>query len=100
MHEELMHRLSGVVKDPELAVRLRLIRVLCGPVRYKILALLSAHKPGLRVTDLASVLHASLSRVSHQLRILRKYDLVVASGTNRETLYTIKDGRVKKMLSF
>ena len=62
-----------------------------GPTRFKIILLLGHHQQGLNVTELAEILNFSLSRISHQLRILRKNKFVTASGTNRETVYKVSD---------
>ncbi len=75
------------------------IRVLCGPTRFKIVVLLRKHKGGLTVTELAHALNASLSRISHQLKILKKNNLVEGTGKNRETLYKLADHRLHNYLN-
>ena len=55
---------------------------------------------GLTVTELAKILNMSVSRVSHQLRILREHNLVSAKKINRETLYTLANHRIKNYFPF
>ncbi len=74
----------------------RVIRAICGPIRYKIVVLLRAERAGLTVTELASSLGSSLSRVSHQLRILRQAKLVKAVRRNREVVYTLESDRLRR----
>ena len=78
---------------------LEMIQVWCGPTRFKILLLLSRYGQGFTVTELAKVLNASLSRISHQLRILKRHHLVSAKGQNRETVYKITNQLAQKHLS-
>ncbi|MBI4992261.1 MAG: winged helix-turn-helix transcriptional regulator [Candidatus Harrisonbacteria bacterium] len=78
---------------------LKVVKVWSGPTRFKILLLLSVYKRGFTVTELANILHSSLSRISHQLRILKKYQLVSSTGQNRETVYKITNSLTRKHLS-
>lgn len=73
-------------------------RAICGPTRFKIIALLRHYPKGLAVTQLAKMLHASLSRVSHQLRILKGHKLVEATSQNREKIYKLAEKYVTKHL--
>ena len=75
-----------------------MMRVCCGPMRFKVLTLLGSRREGFTVTELARVLQSSLSRVSHQLRILRKHKLVFAKGINRETIYRLSNGKIAECL--
>ena len=70
--------------------QLKRLRVISGSGRYRILLLLNEMPEGLRVTEIAEVLHASTSRVSHQMRILRKNGMVVAEPRGREKTYVSK----------
>ena len=75
-----------------------ILRILCGPMRFKIILVLGKYRNGLIVSRLADILGSSLSRVSHQLRILKKYNLVEAKKINRETLYRLANHRIRKFL--
>ncbi len=74
-------------------------RVVCGPTRFKIIVLLNKNKSGLSVTELARALNSSVSRISHQLHILKKNEVVEFKKVNREVIYKLADHRVQKRLS-
>lgn len=86
------------IDSKKINASLKTIRVLCGPTRFKIICLLSQNSDGLNVTELARILNSSLSRVSHQLKILKKHKLIVGAGKNRETIYKLADHRLRKYL--
>lgn len=75
-----------------------ILKIICGPTRHKIVHLLKQSPRGLNVTDLAFILKMSLSRVSHQLKILREHRLVSVKGKNRETVYFLTDHKIKDLL--
>jgi DNA-binding transcriptional ArsR family regulator len=66
-----------------------ILRALSGQVRYNILGVLGLSKNGLTVTELAKIFDYSVSRVSHQLRILRKYNLVDIKRNGKSMIYSI-----------
>jgi DNA-binding transcriptional ArsR family regulator len=73
--------------------------IVCSPVRFKIIgALLRHQKQGLTVTDLATMTNSSISRVSHQLHILRKHKIAEAKKSGRQQIYTITESTIKKRL--
>lgn len=76
----------------------KVLRAVGGPLRYKIVCLLSASPRGMTVTALAETLGSSLSRVSHQLRILRQGDIVMHARRNREVVYTLDGDRMRRHL--
>ena len=78
----------------------QILKVLCGPSRFKIVVLLKYFPSGLTVTQISEMLGASLSRISHQLKILRKHKMVEGKGRNREVLYTLHNHHIRKHLSF
>lgn len=57
---------------------LALFKVLSGSVRFRILVLLRMYPKGMTVGDISDVLSGSVSRISHQLSILKKAGLVYA----------------------
>jgi DNA-binding transcriptional ArsR family regulator len=90
----------ALLKSKKVHESLRILRALCGPMRYQILvALRASGSAGLTVTELSLVLDASLSRISHQLAILRRHRLVVAKSKNRETMYVLADHHLQKLFS-
>ena len=73
-----------------------LFGVLSDPTRVKIILALS--KVELCVGDLASIVGASDSAVSHQLRSLRNMDLVDHRREGKLTLYSLSDEHLKTIL--
>ncbi|MFA6862246.1 MAG: metalloregulator ArsR/SmtB family transcription factor [Bacilli bacterium] len=63
--------------------------------RLSIIALLSDNE--LCVNDIADVLKMSQSAVSHQLAVLRKYDIVYFYRKGKQVLYTLSDNHIKDL---
>ncbi len=99
MAKQSLSRLSKFLASKEIKESLKILRVLCGPLRFKIVIALNESKKGLMVTELSRVLGSSLSLVSHQLRILKSHRLVVAKKKNREVIYSLANHRIRKILS-
>ncbi|WP_394216554.1 ArsR/SmtB family transcription factor [Brachybacterium vulturis] len=88
---ELLAQADGV---EELAGRLAL---LSDPRRLQILFCLHAH-PGVRSSDLASVLGAHESTTSHALAVLREAGWVRARRVGREVRYELAERSVHELL--
>ncbi|RJP30787.1 MAG: transcriptional regulator [Actinobacteria bacterium] len=90
-------RVNAVLK-PEGTIRktAELFGVLSDPTRVKIILALS--RAELCVGDLASVVGASDSAVSHQLRILRNLGLVAHRRDGKLALYSLSDEHLEKIL--
>jgi ArsR family transcriptional regulator len=73
-----------------------LFTVLSDPTRVKIILALSGNE--LCVGDLAFVVGASDSAVSHQLRVLRNMDLVDHRREGKLALYSLSDEHLKTIL--
>jgi len=100
MKKDRVAMVRAILKTKKIRESLQILRALCGPMRYQIIvALRSSGSDGLNVTQLSKVLHASLSRVSHQLAILRRHRLVRAKRKNRETVYVITDHHIQRLFS-
>ena len=78
---------------------LAIFKALSGSLRFHILYLLRLHPEGLIVSDIAEILNGSISRISHQLGILKKCNLVTATGLDHKVSYRLNDKRIKKLLS-
>lgn len=63
---------------------------LSNQLRLQILEMLS--KRPMNVTELAALLHAERSRVSHSLQMLRICSYVDAKKQGKEVVYTLRDG--------
>ncbi len=75
-----------------------MIRVIGGLTRYRIIVLLGENPPGLTVTALARVLGASPSQISHQIRILKRYDIVFGKPEGRTVVYSLNTKKVAPFL--
>ena len=96
MVKKTSHTLHKLFKDKDAEEVYRILRSLCGSTRFEIIHALSKHKNGLTVTELARIIEASLSRVSHQLKILKKDQLVLGKQINRTVCYELVDHHIKK----
>lgn len=67
------------------------------PTRLTLISLLAKHE--LCVNDIASVLNMSQSRISHQLAVLRKADIVTYYRKGKQVLYTLTDNHIKDLFS-
>ncbi|MBN1585556.1 winged helix-turn-helix transcriptional regulator [Candidatus Uhrbacteria bacterium] len=65
------------------------LRAISGQVRYRIICALAQSKNGLTVSEIAKLFGYSVSRVSHQLRILRKYRIVTMNRNGKSMIYEI-----------
>lgn len=61
--------------------------------RLAIISLLIDNK--LCVNEIAEILSLEQSRVSHQLAILRKHDIVIFIRSGKQVLYSLKDNHIK-----
>lgn len=63
--------------------------------RLSLIALLSGNE--LCVNDIAEIMGISQSRVSHQLQVLRKHDIVTYYRDGKQVLYTLTDNHIKDL---
>lgn len=63
--------------------------------RLILISLLSRHE--LCVNDIAEILGMSQSRVSHQLAILRKHDIVTTYREGKSVIYALTDNHIKDL---
>ena len=75
----------------------RLFSALGDPTRLTILRVLKSEGT-MCVSDLATVVHLSVSAVSHQLRLLRDRELITAHRNGRTVEYSISDDHVSMIL--
>ncbi len=92
--------LKKKIANPEVSKHFRQLRAIAGSSRLKILYLLSqVPNPGLTITDISKVLGASLSRISHQMRILKKSGLVTADKQGRNVIYMPVIAKVNRFVT-
>ena len=93
-----IRKVKTVLKtDRRLDQHLKIHQVLSGETRYKLVKLLKDLKE-LCVCDMAEILDTSVSAVSHQLRALRKANLVSTRRNGQTIYYSLKDKEIAKLL--
>ncbi|MDX1809468.1 MAG: metalloregulator ArsR/SmtB family transcription factor [Sulfurospirillaceae bacterium] len=83
--------------DEELKSMTCIFKALNDPMRVKILFALLKYE--ICVGELVNLLQIPQSHVSHQLRILRKYDIVTYQKDKKMSFYRIKNEHVKELLT-
>lgn len=68
---------------------MKMLRVITGSMRLRVLMLLDQAKRPLSVTEIAEVMDGTLSRISHQVGILSDHGFVRAKRDGRSMLYSI-----------
>ena len=63
--------------------------------RLILISLLTRHE--LCVNDIAEILGMSQSRISHQLAILRKHDIVTTYRDGKSVIYALTDNHIKDL---
>lgn len=96
--ETLLQEMDTELPDEELLYDLAdLFRVFSDTTRIKILYVLMGKE--LRVGEIAEVIGATQSAVSHQLRTLKQAHLVKFSRDGKNVLYSLADDHVITMLA-
>ena len=97
-HDNVVKRVSSIMPDEEILYDLAdFYKVFADSTRIKILyALLQSE---LCVCDLAEVLGASQSAVSHQLRMLKQMKLVKFRREGKAIVYSLSDDHIQNILS-
>ena len=97
-HDNVVKRVSSIMPDEEMLYDLAdFYKVFADSTRIKILyALLQSE---LCVCDLAEVLGASQSAVSHQLRMLKQMKLVKFRREGKAIVYSLSDDHIQNIFS-
>lgn len=95
--KEIKKVASALKGDKNLIQRVHIYQFLSGETRYKLLKLLVDLKE-LCVCDMAEILRTSVSAVSHQLKILRKFDLVTTRREGQTIYYSLKNKEIARLL--
>ena len=96
INQEKIGELRGLINSSFSNRTHEILHAICGKTRFKIVILLNEEKRGLNVTELSSILNSTLTKISHQLSILRKDGIVEFTGQNRERIYKLADHKLKK----
>lgn len=97
--ERILRLREEVFHNEELHALRQILHALSGPMRLKILYLLY-REPELCVCDLADILDESVSAVSHQLRVLRRHDLVQTRRDAKTIFYALNEPLVNRYINF
>ena len=98
IHEEAVNYVRKVMISEDVAISLaELFKALGEPTRVKILFALMNRE--LCVCDLAAVIVASESSVSHQLRILRTLKLIKFRRDGKILYYSLADAHIEKLFA-
>lgn len=90
------HSIHKLFANKDVKETRRILCALCGPRRFDITLILSKYQEGLTVSEIAKFLHTSISTISHQLRILKKDNLVDSVREGRNVKYRIAHEHVRK----
>lgn len=98
LSERQIDKVNSVLnKDKLLSKRVKIHKLLSGETRYKVLKLLKDLKE-LCVCDMAEILDTTVSAVSHQLRLLRKENVVSTRRKGQTIYYSLTDKKIKRFL--
>jgi DNA-binding transcriptional ArsR family regulator len=84
-----LKHLRRILASAWIKERHRLVKAVSGRTRYQILTILGGHKEGYTVSEIAYVLQVSISRVSHQMKILKNHRLVSSSSGGKYVTYRL-----------
>ncbi len=98
IHHEVVDRASAQMQDHEISVKLsELFKMFADPTRIKLLSALYISE--MCVCDIAACLNMTHSAISHQLRLLKMYNLVRSRKDGKVVYYSLADSHVTSILS-
>jgi DNA-binding transcriptional ArsR family regulator len=89
MDKNRVQKLRKIIEARETKEAHRMLRLVSGLGRFRIITLLKKSEQPLNVTTVATILRRSCSAISHELRVLRKHGLVESSASGREVYYSV-----------
>lgn len=89
-----LKKLSASLDSKEVRDYMKTLRVIAGSMRLRILMLLAKAGHPLSVTDISEVMRGTLSRISHQIGILKRHGLVHARRSSRSVFYSLANPKV------
>lgn len=97
IHEDIVTKASSELLPNEIATSLaELFKIFGDPTRIKLLSVLSNAE--MCVCDLAATLGMTHSAISHQLRVLKAYNLVRPRKEGKIVYYSLADSHVTAIL--
>lgn len=98
VHEEVVERVAAQMpEEDDLDDLAEFFKIFGDTTRIKMLYVLLCSE--MCVCDLARILHMTQSAISHQLRMLKKMDLVKSRREGKSVVYSLADGHIKTILS-
>lgn len=98
VHEDIVKRVTDNMPEEELLYSLAdFFKVFADSTRIKILYVLSQSE--MCVCDIAQLLGATQSAISHQLRILKQMQLVKARRDGKTIFYSLADSHIQTILN-
>lgn len=98
IHETTVHKVKALMLSQKTSVQLaELFKIFGDPTRVKLLHALKCSE--MCVCDLAATLSMTHSAISHQLRVLKSYNLVSSRKEGKVVYYTLADDHVMKLLT-
>lgn len=98
VHKDIVDAVNNAMPDEELLYDLAdFFKVFGDSTRIKILYVLMQSE--MCVCDIAQLLNASQSAVSHQLRVLKQMQLVKFRREGKTIFYSLSDGHITTILS-
>ena len=96
-HESAVLRAKeGLLLDQDVEKMARMFSVLSDPIRLRIV--LTLMEGSMCVFHLLQVCETTKSAMSHQLRILKDYNIVKAKRYGKNVEYSIMDGHIQEMV--
>ncbi|PHV72466.1 transcriptional regulator [Sporanaerobium hydrogeniformans] len=98
IHEDIVEKVIKQMLDTELSLQLSaLFKMFSDSTRIRLLSALLISE--MCVCDLAASLNMSHSAVSHQLRLLKMYNLVKARKEGKVVYYSLADDHITHILN-
>lgn len=97
IHEEVVKEATNTMLSQDKAASLaELFKIFGDPTRIRLLSILCTTE--MCVCDLAACLNMSQSAISHQLRVLKAYNLVKPRKEGKIVYYSLADSHVNAIL--
>ena len=98
VHSDIIDKVNRNMPDEELLYNLAdFFKIFADSTRIKILYVLMQSE--MCVCDIAQILNATQSAISHQLRVLKQMKLVKFRRDGKIIFYSLSDGHIKTILS-
>lgn len=98
LNDQAKKDLQDVLRSAAVKRGYAMLRVISGMTRYRIIMLLERRAEGLAVSHLAEALSASPSQISHQIQILRKFELVSGTRSGRVVTYQLNRALFRRFI--